>query len=50
MDRAPLHALSDTDAGGNGVYAYGSGSLFPTNTFGATSYAVDVLFRPQLAA
>jgi hypothetical protein len=46
----PLTAPSSASAGGNGVYAYGTGSLFPTNTFNAASYGVDVLFRPQLAA
>ena len=31
--------------GSNGVYAYGSGSLFPTNSFNNTGYAVDVQFQ-----
>jgi hypothetical protein len=46
----PLTALSSSSSGGNGVYAYGSSSLFPTNSFNATSYGVDVLFKAQLAA
>ncbi len=46
----PLTGLSSASSGGNGVYAYGSGSLFPTNTYNSTSYGVDVLFRAQLAA
>ncbi|UPK40494.1 DUF4082 domain-containing protein [Bradyrhizobium sp. 186] len=46
----PLTAPSSSSSGGNGIYAYGTDSLFPTNSFNATSYAVDVLFRPQLAA
>jgi hypothetical protein len=50
VTNGPLTAPSSSSSGGNGVYAYGSGGLFPTNTFNATSYAVDVLFRPQLAA
>lgn len=50
VTNGPLTAPSSASSGGNGVYAYGSGSLFPTNTFNATSYAVDVLFRAQLAA
>ena len=33
-------------AGGNGVYAYGSTSLFPTSTFQATNFWVDVMFNP----
>ncbi|ARO29436.1 cadherin-like/VCBS repeat-containing protein [Rhizobium sp. NXC14] len=31
-------------ASGNGVYAYGSNSLFPTSTFQSTNYWVDVMF------
>ncbi|MFC5757550.1 N,N-dimethylformamidase beta subunit family domain-containing protein, partial [Rhizobium sp. GCM10022189] len=31
-------------ANGNGVYAYGSASLFPTSTFESTNYWVDVMF------
>jgi hypothetical protein len=46
----PLTALADAGSGGNGVYAYGSTSLFPTNSFNSTSYGVDVLFKAQLAA
>ena len=33
-------------AANNGVYAYGTGNLFPTSTFGAANYWVDVLFSP----
>jgi len=44
-----LSAPSSASSGGNGVYAYGSSSLFPSNSFNSTSYGVDVLFRPQLA-
>ncbi|WP_133123175.1 DUF4082 domain-containing protein, partial [Methylobacterium frigidaeris] len=35
---------------GNGVYAYGSSSLFPTNTYNKTNYWVDVVFNPSAAA
>ena len=28
----------------NGVYAYGSGSIFPTGTYGASNYWVDVVY------
>ena len=38
---------------GNGVYAYGGTSttgLFPTNTYKATNYFVDVVFNPQLTS
>ncbi|MGR9349479.1 DUF4082 domain-containing protein (plasmid) [Rhizobium leguminosarum] len=41
-----LRALS----GNNGVYAYGSGGLFPSASYNSTNYYVDVAFRPQLAA
>ncbi|UVD60626.1 DUF4082 domain-containing protein (plasmid) [Rhizobium sp. Pop5] len=37
-------------AGNNGVYAYGSGGLFPTASYNSTNYYVDVGFKPQLAA
>jgi len=46
VDSAPLHALADGASGGNGVYAYGSTSVFPTATYGATNYWVDVVFTP----
>ena len=37
-------------AGNNGVYAYGTGNLFPTSAFGATNYWVDVVFNPASGA
>src|SRR4030095_395671 len=40
---APPSATS----GGNGVYAYGASSLFPTATYNATNYWVDVLYNSQ---
>jgi hypothetical protein len=46
----PLTAPASSSSGGNGVYAYGSTSLFPTNSYNSTSYGVDVLFKAQLAA
>nr|WP_244480777.1 DUF4082 domain-containing protein [Mesorhizobium sp. Root157] len=33
-----------------GVYAYGSSSAFPTSTWNASNYWVDVMFNGQLAA
>ncbi len=42
----PLTAPATT----NGVYAYGSSSLFPTNTYNKTNYWVDVVFNPSAAA
>ncbi|KRR21604.1 hypothetical protein CQ13_30745 [Bradyrhizobium retamae] len=50
VTNGPLTAPSSATSGGNGVYAYGSGALFPTDSYNSTSYGVDVLFRPQLAA
>jgi hypothetical protein len=49
LTNGPLTAPSSASSGGNGVYAYGSSSLFPTNNFNSTSYGVDVVFKPQLA-
>jgi hypothetical protein len=43
VDNAPLHALSASAGGGNGVYAYGA-SAFPTQTYNANNYWVDVVF------
>ena len=43
VDAPPLHALTTGVAGGNGVYAYGA-TGFPTQTFNATNYWVDVVF------
>jgi hypothetical protein len=45
IDNPPLHAIPNS-AGSNGVYAYSSSSVFPSNTFNATNYWVDVLFTP----
>lgn len=50
LTNGPLTAPSSPSSGGNGVYAYGGTSLFPTNSFNSTSYGVDVVFKPQLAA
>jgi len=44
VNNAPLHALQSGADGGNGVYAYGSISNFPANTYNATNYWVDVVF------
>jgi hypothetical protein len=45
-DNAPLHALQTGVDGANGVYNYGSVSSFPTSTYQATNYWVDVVFAP----
>jgi hypothetical protein len=43
MDNPPLHALANS-LSPNGVYAYGASSAFPSSSFNATNYWVDVLF------
>jgi hypothetical protein len=45
VDNLPLHALANGVSGGNGVYAYGGSSVFPTNSYSATNYWVDVVFQ-----
>ncbi len=47
VDNGPLHALQNGVDGGNGVYAYGSDIVFPTNTYKATNYWVDVVFKAK---
>jgi hypothetical protein len=44
VDAAPLHALDDASAGGNGVYVYSFGSALPNSSYHATNYWVDVTF------
>ncbi|MGH8610626.1 MAG: DUF4082 domain-containing protein [Gammaproteobacteria bacterium] len=48
VDNPPLHALQNGVSGGNGVFLYGAGG-FPTNTFNATNYWVDVVFTSSAA-
>jgi hypothetical protein len=43
VDQSPLHALADGVHGANGVYVYGA-SAFPTQTYQAGNYWVDVVF------
>ena len=44
----PLVALSNTDAGGNGVFGYGGSGVFPTSSFNAANYWVDVEYVNSL--
>ena len=44
IDRPPLHGLATGVDGPNGVYRYGSGGVFPTETWQAEAYWVDVVF------
>ena len=46
VDKAPVHLLQNGESGGNGVYAYGSASTFPSQSWQATNYWVDVAFTP----
>ena len=46
LDVPPLHAVSNATSG-NGVYLYGTGG-FPTSSFNATNYWVDVMFAMTL--
>jgi probable HAF family extracellular repeat protein len=41
-----LMAPATSSVGGNGVYAYASTSTFPTETYLASNYWVDVVFNP----
>ena len=43
VERAPLHAPSSAASFGNGVYRYGA-SAYPSQSYGSTSYSVDVVF------
>ena len=45
FDSPPLHALGDGVDGANGVYRYGAGGVFPTDTFASSNYLVDVVFE-----
>jgi hypothetical protein len=49
VDNAPLHALRDGVDGPNGVYRYGSTSGFPSSTWQASNYWVDVVFTTSTA-
>jgi hypothetical protein len=49
INSPPLQALASGINGGDGVYAYGSTSVFPSNSYRATNYWVDVVFGPPAA-
>jgi methionine-rich copper-binding protein CopC len=44
VNNIPLSALASSANGGNGVYIYASSPSFPTNSYNATNYWVDVVF------
>jgi len=43
--RGPLTAPDSASSGGNGVYIYGSTVIFPSNSYNATNYWVDVVLQ-----
>jgi len=45
VDNSPLHALASGSSGGNGLYLYAGTSTFPTQTYNAANYWVDVSFN-----
>jgi hypothetical protein len=44
VDSGPVHALQNGADGPNGVYAYGSNAVFPTNDWNTSNYWVDIIF------
>ncbi|MBC7977665.1 MAG: DUF4082 domain-containing protein, partial [Myxococcales bacterium] len=44
VSNGPVNLLSNGAAGGNGVYNYSSTTTFPSSTFNATNYWVDLVF------
>ena len=48
VDVSPLRVPSSAASGGNGVYAYGPTTRFPSQTYGAANYWVDVLFETAI--
>jgi hypothetical protein len=44
LNNPPLQALPDGASGPNAVYNYGSSSAFPTSSYQASNYWVDVVF------
>jgi hypothetical protein len=46
IDDPPIHLLQNGVDGPNGVYHYGTSSGFPSSTFDASNYWVDVVYMP----
>jgi len=46
LDNPPVHLLRNGVDGANGIYNYGSSSLFPSATYNSTNYWVDVVYLP----
>jgi electron transfer flavoprotein alpha/beta subunit len=49
VGNGPLEAVANGTSA-NGVYTYGSSSVFPSSSYNATNYWVDVLFQPTPTA
>jgi len=47
IDNGPLHALQDGIDGPNGVYVYAGTSAFPTSSYNASNYWVDIVFATE---
>jgi Domain of unknown function (DUF4082)/Putative Ig domain/Bacterial Ig domain len=46
VNNGPLHALVNGESGGDGVFAYGTNSAFPNQTWSSANYWVDLVFLP----
>ncbi len=46
VDNGPLQANASNSTMGNGLFAYGGASTFPTGSYNASNYWIDVLFQP----
>ena len=44
VSNGPVNLLSNGAAGGNSVYRYSSTTTFPSLTYNATNYWVDIVF------
>jgi hypothetical protein len=49
VNNSPIFLLQNGVSGGNGVYRYGASSGFPTDTYQASNYWVDVVFVTSTA-
>jgi hypothetical protein len=48
VNNPPLHALANGVLGGNSVYTYGAGSVYPNQTYNAANYWVDIAFATDI--
>ncbi|HTT17813.1 MAG TPA: N,N-dimethylformamidase beta subunit family domain-containing protein [Candidatus Sulfotelmatobacter sp.] len=47
VNNPPLQAVQNSTSAPNGVFAYGTNSVFPNSGFNASNYWVDVIFEPS---